>query len=177
MSTDTITNSSKTQTIADGRWRIDPTRSQVEFRARTLWGRATVKGRFERYEGSLDLQRSPAIELKIDAASLNSKNSLRDSHLRSGDFFDVEDNPEVSFVSDSATLDGTQLKVRGRLEAAGESLPLELNATVSPVGDEFEIDARTFADQRKLGMSHGTLGMIPTPSELIVHGRLVRDAG
>ncbi|HUO70976.1 MAG TPA: YceI family protein [Solirubrobacteraceae bacterium] len=176
MSTDTITKSSEAQSIATGRWRIDPARSQVEFRARTLWGRATVNGDFERYDGTLDLKRTPAIELTIDAASLNTKNGLRDRHLRSADFFDVENHPEVRFVSDSAALNGVQLTVRGRLEAAGESLPLELEATLRPVGDEYEIDARTLADHRKLGMSHGMLGMIPTPAELIVHGRLVRDA-
>lgn len=174
MSTDTITKSSDTQSIAHGRWRIDPARSRVEFRTPTLWGLATVKGRFDRYDGSLDLQRSPAIELVIDAASLSTKNSFRDRHLGSADFFDVEDHPQVRFVSDTATLDGDTLKVRGRLYAAGSSLPLELEAGLRPVGDEFEVDARTYADHRKLGMSHGILGMIPTPSELIVHGRLVR---
>jgi polyisoprenoid-binding protein YceI len=175
MSTDTILKSSDTDSIALGRWRIDPTRSQVEFRARTLWGHATVRGAFERYQGSLDRQRSPVIELTVDAASVNTNNRLRDRHLRSSDFFDIENHPEVRFVSDTATVDGKQLRVRGRLEAAGKTLPLEFDATVRPVGNELEIDARTHADQRTLGMSHGMLGMIPTPSELIVHGRLVRD--
>ena len=181
MSTDTITKSSDTttkssdaQSIAQGRWRIDPARSRVEFRTPTLWGLATVKGHFERYEGSLDLKRSPAIELVIDAASLSTKNGLRDRHLRSADFFDVENHPEVRFVSDTATVEGERLKISGRLYAAGKSLPLELNAKVRPVGDDLEVDARTDADHRKLGMSHGMLGMIPTPSELIVHARLVR---
>ena len=77
-------------------------------------------------------------------------------------------------MSDSATLEGERLKVRGRLYAAGNSMPLELDARLRRVGDELEVDARTHADHRKLGMSHGMLGMIPTPSELIVHGRLVR---
>ena len=110
----------------------------------------------------------------IDAASLSTKNSFRDRHLRSADFFDVKDHPQVRFVSDTATLDGDTLKVRGRLYAAGSSLPLELEAGLRPVGDKFEVDARTYADHRKLGMSHGILGMIPTPSELIVHRRLVQ---
>ena len=47
MSTDTLTNPVDTQSIPQERWRIDPTRSSVEFRAPTLWGLATVKGRFE----------------------------------------------------------------------------------------------------------------------------------
>jgi polyisoprenoid-binding protein YceI len=156
------------------RWHIDPSRSRVEFRTPTLWGLATVKGHFERYEGSLDLQGDPAIELTIDAASLNTNLRFRDRHLRSADFFDAAHYPEVRFTSESATLDGERLTVRGRLEAAGSSIPLELDACLRRVGDELEIDARTHADHRKLGMSHGTLGMIPTPSELIVQGRLVR---
>lgn len=174
MSPETLTHPPDTQPVPLGGWWIDPARSSIEFRTPTLWGLATVDGRFERYDGSLDLQRSPAIELVIDAASLTTKNSFRDRHLRSADFFDVENHPEVRFVSDTATLDGDTLKVRGRLYAAGSSLPLELEAGLRPVGDEFEVDARTYADHRKLGMSHGILGMIPTPSELIVHGRLVR---
>ncbi len=181
MSTDTITKpsvtttkSSDVQSTAQGRWRIDPARSRVAFRTPTLWGLATVNGRFERYEGSLDLERTPAIELVIDAASLSTQNTFRDRHLRSGDFFDVEHHPEVRFASDTATLDGERLKVTGRLYAAGQSLPLELDGSLRRVGDELEVDARTYADHRKLGMSHGLLGMIPTPGELIVQGRLVR---
>ena len=174
MSTETLSHTPDTQRVPLGGWRIDPACSSVEFRTPTLWGLATVDGRFERYDGSLDLQRSPAIELVIDAGSLTTKNSFRDRHLRSADFLDVENHPEVRFVSDTATPDGDTLKVRGRLYAAGKSIPLELDARLRRVGDEFEVDARTYADHRKLGMSHGILGMIPTPSELIVHGRLVQ---
>ena len=50
-----------------GRWQLDPQRSSVEFRARHFWGLATVKGRFDEYEGRLDLGAEPAIELTIDA--------------------------------------------------------------------------------------------------------------
>jgi len=174
MSTDTLTHPPDTQSGPLEHWRIDPTRSSVEFHAQTLWGLATVEGRFERYEGTLDLQHNPVIELTIDAASLNTNLGLRDRHLRSADFFDVVNHPQVRFVSDSTTLEGERLHVRGRLHAAGQSIPLELDARLRRVGDELEVDARTNADHRKLGMSHGLLGMIPTPSELIVHGRLVR---
>lgn len=176
MTTDTTTSTqpADTPSMAQGRWRIDPSRSSVEFRARTLWGLGTVNGRFERYDGTLDLARSPAIELTIDAGSLNTKNKLRDRHLRSADFFDAANHPQVRFVSDTATLEGDRLKVSGHLEAAGERLPLELDGRVRPVGDEYELEVRTPADHRQLGMSQGVLGMIPSPSELIVRGRLVR---
>jgi polyisoprenoid-binding protein YceI len=166
-----------TPDVEKARWRIDPTRSSVRFRTPTFWGTTTVKGRFERYDGTLDLQHDPAIELTIEAASLTTNHKTRDRHLRSPDFFDVENHPEVRFVSDRATLDGEQLTVHGRLYAAGKTMPLDLDATLRAVGDELEVSARTRADHRRLGMTHSTLGMIRTPSELIVHGWLVRDAG
>jgi polyisoprenoid-binding protein YceI len=174
MSIDTITNISATTGVLQGTWRIDPVRSRVEFRTPTLWGLATVKGHFEHYEGTLDLQGDPAIELTIEAASVDTKLALRDRHLRSADFFDAENHPQVRFVSDEATLTGDRLRVRGRLHAAGNSIPLEIDARLRRVGEELELEATTTADHRKLGMSHGTLGMIPTPSELTVRGRLVQ---
>jgi len=158
------------------RWLIDPTRSRVEFHTPTFWGLMTVKGRFERYDGTLDLQQEPAIELTIDAASLNTNNNLRDKHLRSGDFFDAESHPQVRFVSDSARLDGERLTVTGRLHAAGTTTPLDVNAGLRRVDGELEIDATAHADHLGLGMSHGALGMIRTPSQLFVRGRLVRAA-
>ena len=85
----------------------------------------------------------------------------------------MREPPRVRFVSDTATLDGDTLKVRGCLTPR-ERAAARAGGRLRPVGDELEVDARTYADHRKLGMSHGMLGMIPTPSELIVHGRLVR---
>ena len=163
--------------IEKTRWRIDPARSSVEFRTPTFWGLVTVKGRFERYDGTLDLRREPAIDLTIEAASLDTKNKTRDKHLRSGDFFDAEHHPVVRFASDDVRLEGEHLKVRGQLHARGCSMPIELEAQVRRVGDELEVDATTYVNQRGLGMTHSTLGMIRTPSELVVRGRLVRDEG
>ena len=175
MSTTTTPQTTDKPAIEKTRWRIDPARSQVEFRTPTFWGLMTVKGQFERYEGTLDLRREPAIELTIEAGSLNTNNKMRDKHLRSGDFFGVANEPEVRFVSDSARLDGERLTVSGHLYAAGKSIPLEVDATLRPVDGELVVDATASADQFALGMSHGMLGMIRPLSELIVRGRLVRD--
>lgn len=174
MSTDTRTASPDIQPILQGCWRIDPARSRVEFRTPTLWGLATVTGHFEHYAGSLDLQRSPAIELTVDATSLNTSNRLRDRHLRSADFFDADNHPEVRFASDTVTVEGKRLRIRGRLDAAASSLPIELEAELGLIGDEVAIEARTSVNHLALGMSRGMLGMIRPPSELIVQGRLVR---
>ncbi len=158
-------------------WRIDPDRSRVAFETPTLWGLTTVKGRFARYDGTLDLGRQPAIELTIDADSLDTGNKMRDRHLRSADFFDVEDHPHVKFVSDSALLDGERLRIRGDLAAGQSSIPLEFVATIRAIGDELEVDTVTEVDHRRLGMTHSTLGMIRGLTTLSVSGRLVRDAG
>jgi polyisoprenoid-binding protein YceI len=161
--------------IENSRWRIDPARSSVEFHVPFLYGLQRVEGRFERYHGMLDLHKEPAIELTIEGASVNTGNPQRDKHLRSADFFDVENHPQVRFVSDRAVLAGEALQVSGRLEAAGKSIPLEIDARLRRDGDELEIDAITLADQRQLGMTWSPLGILRSPSKLIVHGRLIRD--
>src|SRR5215467_3171370 len=92
-----------------GRWQLDPRRSSVEFRAGHFWGLLTVKGHFDDYCGDLDLSADPAIELTIDASTIQTGNAKRDRHLRSADFFDVERHPRVQFLSDSVGLHGDTL--------------------------------------------------------------------
>src|SRR3954471_22792166 len=127
--------------LADGSWRLDPTRSSVAFHVRHFYGLMTVKGEFADYDGTLDLSAEPAVELTLQAASLDTKMAKRDVHLRSGDFFDVEQHPQIRFRSDSAHLDGDTLTVHGQLHAAGRSIPLELDATVRELDGELEIEA------------------------------------
>ena len=157
-------------------WRIDPDRSRVEFHAKAVWGIVTVKGHFSRFQGTLDLSGTPAVELTIEADSLDTRNAKRDKHLRSPDSFDVEQHPYVRFVSESAALEGERLRVRGRLHARGAGMPLDVDATLRRAGDELEVEGVTVADHHQLGMTWNQMGMIRTPSRLIVKGRLVRDA-
>ena len=170
--TDTI----NTPAIEQTAWRIDPDRSSIQFHTKNLWGIETVKGRFARYHGTLDLSGAPAVELTIDADSLDTGNKRRDKHLRSPDFFDVARNPYVRFVSEKATLTGDRLKVHGRLHARGASIALDVDATLRRDGDELEIEAVTLADHRRLGMTWSPLAMLRAPSRLIVQGRLLRTA-
>ena len=107
-------------------WRIDPDRSSVEFNAKGFWGIATVKGRFSRYQGTLDLSAKPAIELTIEADSLDTKNNRRDKHLRSPDFFDVENAPEISFESTSIESTDKGVVVAGNLKIREAVFHVEL---------------------------------------------------
>jgi polyisoprenoid-binding protein YceI len=159
-----------------GSWQADPHRSSVEFRVRAMWGLATVKGHFLDYHGELNLSADPAIELTINADSLQTGNRRRDEHLRSDDFFDVGQNPRLRFRSDSMDLQGETLKVRGRLTARGRSLPLELEARVHEVDGELELEATTTASHRELGMDWSPLGTISPRSKLSVRAHLIRGA-
>jgi polyisoprenoid-binding protein YceI len=163
--------------LSTGVWSLDPRRSSVEFRVPNFWGLARVKGHFEGYQGKLDLQSTPAVQLTVDAASLETGNRQRDKHLRSSDFFDIEHHPQVRFVSETAQLDDQTLAVRGTLEAAGKSVPIDLRATLSVVDGEPVIEAETTVSRRDFGMTWNRLGMVGTPSTLIVKGTLVRKGG
>jgi polyisoprenoid-binding protein YceI len=171
----TDTNIHRSGEPISGGWQLDPRRSSVEFRARHVWGLASVKGHFDGCHGQLDLSANPAIELTIDAASVQTGNRKRDRHLRSADFFDAENHPRVRFVSDSVDVQGDRLKVRGRLSARDRSIPLELDARVRDVDGELEIEAAATAPHRELGMTFSPLGMIPPHSELSVKAHLIRD--
>jgi polyisoprenoid-binding protein YceI len=172
--TDQTITTTPAAAIADGAWQLDPTRSSVAFHVRHFYGLMSVKGEFADYDGTLDLAATPAVELTLQAASLDTKMAKRDEHLRSGDFFAVENHPQVRFASETAELDGDTLRVRGQLDAAGRQLPLELDATVREIAGELEIEAVTEVDHRELGMTWSPLGILRAPSKLIVRGRLVR---
>jgi polyisoprenoid-binding protein YceI len=173
MTTNAIPSAVPTADLATGAWRLDPARASVEFHVRHFYGLMTVKGHFDRYDGTLQLNGRPTVELVIDADSLDTKLGKRDEHLRSADFFDVAKHPQVRFESDDVVLVGETLKVRGRLHAAGKSIPLDLDASVRAVDGELELEASSLADHRKLGMTWSPLGILRAPSRLIVRGRLV----
>ena len=97
----------------------------------------------------------------------------RDRHLRSADFFDAENHPQLRFVSDSVVQDDYTLKVRGRLLARDRSIPLALDAHIRRIDSGLEIEAATIALHRELGMSWSPLRMIPPRSDLRVKGYLV----
>jgi polyisoprenoid-binding protein YceI len=160
--------------LATGTWQLDPARTSAEFHVPNLWGLATVKGRFDRLRGTLDLSGRPAVELVIDAAGLDTGNARRDKHLRSADFFGAAEHPEVRFEADAAELAGGRLRIRGLLYAAGRHVPVAVDAALTPDGDAFAIEAEAHVDQRELGMTWSPLGVVRAPTRLVLSGRLVR---
>ena len=169
---------SEERAVAPTHWSIDRDETSVEFTVKTFWGLMTVHGCFDRFDGSYELGPSgTTIELTIDADSIDTGNPTRDEHLRSTDFFDVDNDAQVRFRSTRIDAVGDEiLHVVGNLEVAGIAEPLEFAATVQPAGEGLAVEATTTVDQHRFGMSSGLLGMIRRPATQHVEALLKRDA-
>src|ERR1019366_9990189 len=102
-------------------WSVDATRSSVAFALKHMMV-ATVKGRFHEFDGMLEIGAGAARATGVvKAASIDTKDPVRDEHLRSSpDFFDVERYPEISFNSNRIEyLDGGRLHILGDLTMRG----------------------------------------------------------
>lgn len=164
-----------TQTTLE-RWNADPTRTTVEFEVQHLWGLHTVRGRFGSFDGAYIVGSGGSeIELTIDAASIDTGIAARDRHLRSADFFDVDEHPQVRFRSTRVTgLGNGDVHVSGELRAAGMTVPLAFDASVRVIDGELEVEATTTVDQGRFGMSDGPLGNVRPPTKVHVKARLAR---
>ena len=163
----------RSPTLAEGAWELDPARSAVAFAVPYWWGFGTVKGHFTQYAGRLELGVRPAIELAIDAASVTTGNERRDHHLRSDEFFAVGRDPYIRFVSRTVRLEGDRLSVLGELMARGRRIEADIDATVTAVDGEYQLEAQTFVMHSGLGMTWNPMGITRPWSKLVVGGRLV----
>jgi len=146
-----------------GRWQLDATASSVHFEHRSVWGLVNVKGVFGKIAGEGGIEPGGALSgtLRVDAASLDTKQGMRDKHLRSKDFLDVENHPEITVAINSATVTadgvvlGAELTVRGRTE------PLSLLARITD-GDRTAVTVAVQAqiDRQRFGIAWNQLGMM-----------------
>ncbi len=150
-------------TVEPGLWQLDPARSTVAIKHKTMWGLSTVNGTFAKVsgQGEVSAEGTGTGTLTIDAASIDTKNAKRDNHLRSGDFFDVERHPQITFVVRSATLnaDGT-VQVAGDLTVRGVTRALSFPASVASAPGEVTLSAETAVDRAEFSLAWNQLGMI-----------------
>jgi polyisoprenoid-binding protein YceI len=124
-----------TQTLTKpetGTWAIDPAHTRVGFVARHLMA-SKVRGSFESFSGTIevadDLTQSK-IDVAIDTASVTTSATDRDNHLRSGDFFDVENFPTMRFTSTEVKdLGDGEYQVIGDLTIKDITKPVTLDTT------------------------------------------------
>ncbi len=119
-------------------WQLDPAHTLVEFSAKHMVF-TTVKGRFGGVKGTIrideqDVTRS-SVEAEIDAATLDTRTTDRDNHLRSADFLHVEQHPVITFQSTRIEpVSAEHVKVVGNLTIRGTSREVTLDTTLNGQG-------------------------------------------
>jgi polyisoprenoid-binding protein YceI len=111
--------------VQTGTWNIDPSHSEIGFTARHLMSK--VRGLFEKFEGRIVTGEQPSATATVDLNSINTRDENRDAHLRSGDFFDVENSGPMTFVSTKVEQGGKGLLVTGDLTIKGVTKPVTLD--------------------------------------------------
>jgi polyisoprenoid-binding protein YceI len=115
-------------------WTIDPTHTRVGFTVQHMVV-SEVDGEFKQYSGKVLLdEKDPSksnVELTIQVASIDTGVPDRDKHLRSGDFFDTDKHPTITFKSTKITKAGKGFKIKGDLSIRGVTKSVTLDATLS----------------------------------------------
>lgn len=132
--TDTITTAPLSRTV-DGRivpkpgiYQIDATHTTVDFVARHLVV-AKVRGTFRDVQGTLTVGEMPedaSLDITVGMTSVDTREEARDTHLRSADFFDVENFPTMTYVATSVHPKGDHWVADGQLTIHGNTRPVAL---------------------------------------------------
>ena len=160
-----------------GDWALDASRSQIRLRSKSMWGLAAVKGIFSRVSG--DGTVSPAGQvsgvISVDCASVDTKNKKRDEHLRSADFFDVENHPSLTFRADGIRPSGDGAAVTGSLTVRSRTRPLSVDAKVSALDSgEVSLDAEVQVNRADFGLTWNQMGMASMNNTITIHAVFTR---
>jgi polyisoprenoid-binding protein YceI len=144
-----------------GTYVIDPTHSSVEAVVRHLVSK--VRGSFADFSGTIEVAEDPLqsrVEVEIEATSIDTRTSDRDTHLRSADFLDVERFPHLRFVSRKvAAIEGSRWRLEGDLTIRDTTRPVTLDfeflgEAVDPWGNQrIAFEATGELDREDFGMT------------------------
>lgn len=142
------------KTSVEGKWKIDAIHSNVNFTVDHLVI-SQVTGSFEQYDGSISNEdgdfASSEIEFSIETGSINTKNEMRDNHLKSDDFFNSEEYPNIRFKSTSIEETGeNRYDIHGDLSIRDITRPVSFKAKIGGIA----VDGY---GNTKLGMKVSTL--------------------
>lgn len=120
-----------------GTWKLDPAHSEITFTVKHL-AISKVRGKFETFDVTIvttpdDADGIHAIDATIDMVSVNTNQAQRDGHLRTSDFFQVDEFPTATFHSTGGTWDGDDFTIVGDLTLRGVTKQIELKGELGGV--------------------------------------------
>ncbi|MDD7943142.1 YceI family protein [Microbacterium sp. NE2HP2] len=121
-----------------GTWVLDASHSEVGFSVRHMMI-SKVRGTFAVAEATIVAPENPlelTLDAKVDVASINTKDEGRDNHLRSADFFDVENYPNITFVSTGVRQQGGDFLVDGDLTIKDVTKPVTFEVEFGGFGTD-----------------------------------------
>lgn len=121
-----------------GTWDLDPVHSEVSFVVRHMVV-SKVRGRFDTFQGTITLAEDPfesTAEATIEAASINTNQEQRDQHIRSADFFDAENHPQITFRSTGVRSEDGHFLLDGELTIRGTTKPITLELELNGFGPD-----------------------------------------
>jgi polyisoprenoid-binding protein YceI len=119
---------------------LDPAHSEITFKVKHMMV-SNVTGSFDAYSVDVDINEDDFTQSKVGfsakTATVNTGNIDRDNHLRSGDFFDAENHPEMTFASTSISkVDDENYKMEGNLSIRGTEKPVSFNVEIGGFGND-----------------------------------------
>jgi len=160
-----------------GEWVLDPGKSSIRLKNKSMWGLVPVNGVFGELSGSGTVSPDGEVSgtLTVAAASIDTKNARRDKHLRSADFFDSANNPDITFTMDGIRPSGQAVAVTGALTVRDRTQPLTFDAAASVRGDgEIWLDAEVRLDQADFGLTWNLMGTVSWHNTLTIHAVFTR---
>ena len=194
----TITTTGETLTRTDqgveipapGTFVLDQSHSEVGFVTRHMMV-AKVRGSFGEFDGTITVAEDPSessVEASIKVGSIDTRESRRDAHLRSADFFDAEQYPVATFKSTKVSPDGPGTwRVEGELTIREVTRPVVLDVEFNGVvqdpygGQRIGFSATAEINREDFGMTYNALlesgGVVVSKTARIeIDGEAVRAA-
>ena len=160
-----------------GEWALDPRKSSIALKSRSMWGLAPVNGVFREISGNGTVSPDGEVSgtITVASASIDTRNTRRDTHLRSADFFDTANHPDITFTADVIRPSGQGVAVTGVLIVRDRTRPLSFDASASIRGaGEIWLDAEVRIHRADFGLTWNLLGLVSMDNTLTIHAVFTR---
>jgi polyisoprenoid-binding protein YceI len=159
-----------------GEWDLDPRASSIRLKTKIM-ALVPVNGVFREVSGNGTVSADGEVSgtITVAAASIDTKNTRRDTHLRSADFFDIGNHPDITFTASSIRASGQGVAVTGTMTVRGRTRPVSFDAAASVQGDgEIWLDAEVHVNRAGFGLTWNLLGMTSMNNTLAIHAVFTR---